>query len=60
MQDLKQARKAKKYTQQHMGDLLGVTRERYRQIENNPERLRIEQAQKIADELDFDPRLFFA
>ena len=59
MPDLKQARQAKKYSLQHMGDVLGVTRERYRQMEQHPDRLRIDQARAICHELNIDPRLFF-
>ena len=60
MIDLKRARKNKQYTLQHMGDALGVSRERYRQMEDKPERIRLDQLRVICNELDIDPDALFA
>ena len=59
MNKLKEARERHGASQQQMGDLLQVTRQRYHQIETNPDRARVEQVKKICNFLHEDPRRIF-
>ena len=59
MNKLKQARKDRKKTLQYVADALGVSRQRYFQIEQNPDRARIEQAKTIGKALGKDPSTIF-
>ena len=60
MNKLKEARKRSGVTQQQLANELGVTVQRYQQMERNPERVRVEQAQIICDRIKASPeRVFF-
>lgn len=59
MNKLQQARKSEGKTMQYVADALGVTKQRYCQLEQNPERARIGQAKIICQALGKDPRSIF-
>ena len=59
--NLKEARIAANYTQQEVADQLGISRPTYRSMENNPDRVTIEEANKLAEMFDVTvDDIFFA
>lgn len=57
---IRQARLSKEITQDFMAQQLGICRDTYRKLENNPEKTTIEQGMKIASLLgvDYDELIF--
>ncbi len=56
---LKEARKAQRYTQQQVANYLGVSRHTYRKREENPETVTIEEAEKLAKLFLVEPQDIF-
>lgn len=59
MYTVKQARMLKGKTQAEMADCLGVCRDTYRAIEQNPDRATVKQAKAISEFLDMDMEQIF-
>lgn len=60
MYTVKQARMLKGKTQAEMADYLGVCRDTYRAIEQNPDRATVKQAKAISEYLELDiEQIFF-
>ncbi len=60
MYTVKQARMLKGKTQAEMADCLGVCRDTYRAIEQNPDRATVKQAKAISEYLELDiEQIFF-
>lgn len=60
MNKLRETRLDKERSMQFIADELGITRQRYQQMEENPSRIRIDQAIAIGKALETDPsRIFF-
>ena len=49
MNRLKERRAQRKMTQEEVANVLGISRSRYTQLENNPDKLTIEQAHILCD-----------